>query len=521
MRAKGNLNRSNWILMGIAAFSALLLLCVLVAHFLRWHTQMPLDAEVENFHTYCEDEYISLRWKNPSTKDFLGTQLTISCESTGYRQTVSLEKWEESYTFAAGEHGKLYTFQLCIKRKNDSISKGTTDSALFLDMEQLPDLPVLNIETHSGKDPSCEQAINSAGGWGSSVTNNEYEPSRLMLREGEITTYNGVCSVKVWGNTSALLEKKPYRLELQTATNLIDITDTNGAHTQWNLLPKGTNLTEMVGHLVAELCGSQWQPKCRYVNLILNGDWKGMYMLFEAVSVSDNRCNLSESGFLIENDAYWWNEEKPSFALSTQEQHPLKFTFQYPQDKALTEEVVLRVQKYMSAFTEALCNDNPDYQYYIDLEACAGWLLTHTIMGTYDGGGSNMFWYKPDYIPTDPLSTKLVMGPAWDFDSSFICKEEPRVVQSNINYCAELLQQESFRKTYARQWREIGPVLKESVAAKIEEIKNQQGLAIEQSRQLDAARWGTDAVSIEAEMTSILDWFSMKTQWLNEKISEW
>ena len=520
MQAKGNLNRTKWMLMGIIAFSALLLLCILAAHFLRWNAPLSLDTEVGDFRAYSEDECVSLRWEKPSAKDFIGTQLTISCESTGYRQTISLEKWEESYTFTAGEHGKLYTFQLSIRQKNDDISAGATDSALFLDMEQLPDLPVLNIETHSGKDPACEQATNSVGGWGASVTNNEYEPGRLTLRDGEITTYNGVCSIKVRGNTSALLEKKPYRLELQTATNLMDITDTNGAHTQWNLLPKGTSLTEAVGHMVAELCGSQWQPKCQYVNLILNGDWKGLYMLFEAVTVSENRCSLSESGFLIENDAYWWNEEGPSFALSTQP-HPLQFTFQYPQDKALTEEVVLRVEKYMNAFTEALCNDKPEYQHYIDMEACAGWVLTHTIMGIYDGGGSNMYWYKTDYVAENPTSTKLVMGPAWDFDSSFICKEEPKVVQSNINYCADLLQQESFRKTYAQQWRKIGPVLTESIGAKIEEIKNQQGVAMEQSRQLDAIRWGTDVISLEAETATILDWFSAKTQWLNEKTSEW
>ena len=56
---------------------------------------------------------------------------------------------------------------------------------------------------------------------------------------------------------------------------------------------------------------------------------------------------------------------------------------------------------------------------YIDLRSFARWLLVQDITYNDDVAGSNMYLYKDDYDESVPMSTKLKMGPLWDFDAMF------------------------------------------------------------------------------------------------------
>ena len=72
----------------------------------------------------------------------------------------------------------------------------------------------------------------------------------------------------------------------------------------------------------------------------------------------------------------------------------------------------------MEDFEEALYSGG-DIGAYIDLTSFARWILIHDLLGTDDAAGSNRFLYKNDLEAGDPLSSKLMMGTLWDFDSSF------------------------------------------------------------------------------------------------------
>jgi len=69
-----------------------------------------------------------------------------------------------------------------------------------------------------------------------------------------------------------------------------------------------------------------------FVNVLLNGDYRGIYMLSEAVNCNpDCRIDVDkEADYIFEWDAYWWNED-----LYFESLYGNKYTFKHPDTEAL------------------------------------------------------------------------------------------------------------------------------------------------------------------------------------------
>ena len=66
--------------------------------------------------------------------------------------------------------------------------------------------------------------------------------------------------------------------------------------------------------------------------LIINDDYKGVYILSETIKQSKGRINVNkETGYIIERDTYWWNESIYFETWGGQ------FTFKYPESDEVTE----------------------------------------------------------------------------------------------------------------------------------------------------------------------------------------
>lgn len=71
----------------------------------------------------------------------------------------------------------------------------------------------------------------------------------------------------------------------------------------------------LVGLSVCRALDFPWTPNTKFLNVLINGNYKGLYHLIETVERADNRIVTDKSGFVIENDAYWW---KPNQVFSRQ-----------------------------------------------------------------------------------------------------------------------------------------------------------------------------------------------------------
>lgn len=254
--------------------------------------------------------------------------------------------------------------------------------------------------------------------------------------------FNG-SKIKVRGNTSTVYSngKESYKIKLndEAVDDLLDPFLNRSSQTggdaykdkEWLLLNCGNQLNELGGFSLEKSLGMSWIPQCQYVTLFMNNDFKGIYILCEAITEGNfvdgvySRAPISDSGFIIENDPYGWTEDLTFKTHINQQVPTMEYTFKYPDaDKLSYENDKYRyISKYVKDFEERFYASpiEQEYEQYIDVESFARWTVAHDLMHVDDHLGSNMYIYKKD----DSNNSKLTAGTTWDFDSAFIGNEDP------------------------------------------------------------------------------------------------
>lgn len=380
-------------------------------------------------------------------------------------------------------------------------------------------LPVLDIHTIGGEEPTCDYVYAPSGALGRSITNATKVPARAVIYEADGTisydsgTYakdvSGI-TIRIRGNNSAFVEKKPYKLKLQRKAALIDGSTPDK---DWLLIKNDIlSLNTLIGLKVNELIGMAWTPKGVYVNLILNDDYRGIYMLIESVNRNTSgRINVdSEEGRIFEWDPYWWNED-----YYIEDSHNNKFTFKYPEPDKLSPAERDRMHELLDSIEDAIEVGN--YARYLDIESFVNWQMAHDILGTYDGAGSNIYFTLYDD------TSKVQMVTLWDFDTI----ERQWEGWSGIHYAQDfwfyrLFQSEdrTFALAYLKRWKEVSPVIFEAMEAWLEEYEQTTEFAgLILSYPLDMKRYNCNSLSPKKDIQTAKKWFATRREWMEAAIS--
>lgn len=475
-------------------------------------------AEISNITVRSEDGAIDIKWNstNPAIYDKMRVVISDG-ENIVYEKEVLPISQHLSYE--DGEHGKLYTVSVTPPQNKDGTWGETYEKqALFLNYGELPNLPIIVINTANGKDPSYEVAEVPEGFSGATITNNEYVFGEMSMHESGMrgkSISTGV-KIRVRGNTSSIFEaKKSYKIHLDMPYPLLE--DDDISCEEWILLNNGISLNTYVGDYVGEICGMEWQPHMRFVNVILNGDWKGCYCLTTAVGIDSAESNVSSSGYIFEYDSYWWNSDGLYFRTENQSGR-FGYTFKYPDVTSPDDEVVLRLKKYMQKFENCILNGDEQYREYIDETSYARWILAQDILGNKDGDGSNMYYYKYDYYQSNPTSTKVKMGPLWDFDHVFLRDDNWSYSRAAGPYFPQLFEQNTFYNEYMNNWVSVAPYLNNQIDEMLNQLGMESGSAIDESWALDAARWMRGIDSFRTQKERVSRWFKNRVVWMNNAL---
>ena len=132
-------------------------------------------------------------------------------------------------------------------------------------------------------------------------------------------------TIRERGNYSRGFPKKPYRIKFANKHNVLG---SKANAKKWTLINNYGDKTLMRNQLAFELSrrfGMPYTPFCAYVDVVLNGDYKGCYQLCDQIEVRKNRVDIEEmtpednsgetltGGYLIEVDAY--AEEEPEQSM--------------------------------------------------------------------------------------------------------------------------------------------------------------------------------------------------------------
>lgn len=412
---------------------------------------------------------------------------------------------------------------LSAKHYRNPMKDVLSDQGFWKQGDTLPDLPLLIFSTDSGEDPRFQLAVKPSDNLaGASITGNEYEQGSLTVMSGGKTESYAHVKIKVRGNTSALAAsdradpavKLPYKLKFDNPTVLPGM-GSEYALREWVLLKGGTSLNTWFGCLLSSLVGMEWTLPMEYVNVVLNGDWKGCYILIPSVEKESSHGLIGKDGYLFEDDPYWWKEDKPCFRLDNQNPS-LAYTVKYPEIRQENDGRLLWLQTYMEEFETLLASGDEKYADYIDTDSFARWLLAQDISGNQDSWGSNLFFYKAG----TGKDSKVKMGPLWDFDAVLRNENQWSTIHSDMSFClARLFWTDPFFGTYKTLWSAVSPTLLQSVSDALEELDRSSGEALRQSWVLDRRRWGKNNYEdFTVQKERILSYVEGRIPWIENAI---
>ena len=220
-------------------------------------------------------------------------------------------------------------------------------------------------------------------------------------------------------------DKKPYRIKLADKQPLIGMTKSKHfallAHADDN---KGF-MRNTIGFQLSKLIGITWTPTAKPLEVVLNGDYIGLYFLTETIRVDKDRVNIVEQedeatdpiaitgGWLVEIDNY---REDPQIIITEGDYYNTETAFTYKTPEVLSSAQEQFLREEMERINTLVYGDkNSDELWkYLDMEALARFYIVQELTDNYESFHGSCYLYREM-----GEGEKWYFGPVWDFGSAF------------------------------------------------------------------------------------------------------
>lgn len=186
----------------------------------------------------------------------------------------------------------------------------------------------------------------------------------------------------------------------------------------------------------------RYGSRTKYVELIVNDDYKGLYMLMEKIKRDNKRVDVSKltsdentgddltGGYIIKLDKFEGSNSGSGWASPYSppgnSEREIFFQYDYPKGDKITTQQKAYIEQYVTEFEDVLAGPNfrklvTGYNAYIDVESFVDFAIINELTKNVDGYRLSTFLYKDK----DSKGGKLTLGPIWDFN----------LAMGNANYC--------------------------------------------------------------------------------------
>jgi len=240
--------------------------------------------------------------------------------------------------------------------------------------------------------------------------------SYTLVGDDTITDiYEKPLEMKGRGNYSWSFPKKPYTLRLDKKADILGL----GAAKRWVLVTTYSDKTLMRNFLTMTLAydiGAEFSPECRYVDLIVNGEYQGPYVLTEKIQIHENRVDIDSSKYgLFEIEMEYRHSGNCHYCIILPSGVHMMFIDPDEDDTSKDEldKKFIEYKSFMTTADIALTKGYDEYSKYIDVDSFIDWYIVNEFVKNYD---SNFTTSCYCFINNDGL---LTMGPVWDYDTCY------------------------------------------------------------------------------------------------------
>lgn len=370
-------------------------------------------------------------------------------------------------------------------------------------------IPVLHIDTENNKPITSKTEYINASYWLDPI--GDFDMEALGSESAPLPM-----QIRGRGHSSWKGDKKPYKLKLGTKTAIMGMPKNK----HWALLKPSENT--VAGLHLGKLMNMAWTPDFRPVEVILNGDYIGLYFLTETIRIDKNRVNIYEQedgetdpelitgGWLVEVDNY-----RDECQIIIPENHKWNLTLRYHSPEELSTEQLQWLTDEFKTINSAIYSDDKTskaWEEYLDIESMARYFIIQEVMDNPDGFHGSFYMHK-DLAE----NSKWVAGPIWDL----VCYNREKTdytFKMKVHYSftphwiGEIIQYDSFCKAVEAAWREVYPEKLSEIYDYIDETVLPLGTAWSN----DCKRWNEDpyqttelrADRIKNALCRNIDWFN-------------
>ena len=331
--------------------------------------------------------------------------------------------------------------------------------------------------------------------------------------------------IKGRGNYSwSGFDKKPYRIKLADKQALLGMKKNKHftllAHADDSNDRKGF-MRNAVGLQLSRLIGMEYTPNDEPLEVVLNGDYIGLYFLTEHIRVEEDRVNIVEQednetnsenitgGWLVEIDNY---NTDPHVTIHEGGRYEMWITYKTPEELSYQQEMYLTQQ--MTMLDQLIYGDkNSDELWqHLDMDALAKFYIVQELTDNYESFHGSCYLHKDK-----GENAKWCFGPVWDFGSAFNRDKSQYLYQGDVwhnHWIPEICRFPAFMKRVQEIWNDFYNGEYNNIYTFIDAHES----LIKQAVVKDKERWpqyhGSQTLSTYIDRTT--DVLRKNSKWLND-----
>ncbi|MCH5156520.1 MAG: CotH kinase family protein [Clostridiales bacterium] len=286
--------------------------------------------------------------------------------------------------------------------------------------------------------------------------------------------------------------------------------------------------------------GIEYATPAYWIEVYVNGEYHGVYLLCEHVRVSEGRLDIEskygveDTGYLVEYDAYATGEEGVDYFRVDGVKYGFTVHSPDPEDYATDGNItkaeymkqVAYIKDYVSrVYKAAYSRDYTTFSELVDTDSFVDMYILHELFKNVDTGYSSFYLYKKP-------GGKLYAGPVWDFDGTtntaydrgdrspsgiYVGAEGQDPYPYASELYIELYKTSGFRNAVRARWKVLSPNIRAFLDERLndnvyEENKVAMGKNFVKWKNKSQATAETDWVN---DVKTLKQWLMYRITWLD------
>jgi hypothetical protein len=360
------------------------------------------------------------------------------------------------------------------------------------------ELAILRIETDSKAQINSKTTFTDASI--SFPNNNTYSNEKIKIRGR--------------GNSTWTFPKKPYKFEFESKIALLGLAPSKEYVLLANYLD-GSLMLNSVSMKIGELLKMPFTNHMIPVDLWLNNQYQGSYVLTEQIEVKENRVDIGDDGLLFSMDQVIQATDQSFYS----ESYRLPIIIKHPNNLNSTQ--INSIKAEFATLEKAILDSkfpNSGYDQLLDLEAMSNFLLVGLLTSNEEiNHPKSTYMYKSK-------GGKFSMGPIWDFDWGYSYEERQQYYNNPdrpLFWDRKATGEIFFKRIYSdpkvkslitTKWKKFKA---ESLPELLKYIDNYAN-TIAKSRSEDYKKWRRGNENFDIEKDNLKNWFIKRSQFMDK-----